>query len=401
MKKFFLALLILIVSVAAAVWVFRYDILRFSANMALEKVIPGNVAVKKIVVDHSARKIEVHGLTMANPRGFSESIFAEMGVFTVKYRMRGKTILTGIEIAGFECLDLVVRIERLSNGRINSEEVDIVAPGGNSERLPEIEFRNSGGHAESGTGTAVAKSVSEAVDLSGRIPGEVINGKVFFTDNMVVKGPFFGSLEDINSDVGFVLSDDYEITYFDAEGQGFVNGDVSQRVKWNISSDLALEMVSMSNRIEPENVDIMIFKPYYDQFSPVNIKKGRVSGTVIFDLNGRNIGSDNTLRFKDLEFTERETTYASEFWDTSITDVVKYLELSSGETVFDFKIKGSIDNPRFYPGPNVSRAIRNMAVDKIGEMIKRSTEPDETADGTKGKSDVDRALEIFQELMKK
>ena len=406
MKKIFLVLLVLLAALIAAAWYLRYDILRFSADIVLKRTVPGNVAIERIVVDPSLSKVDVYGLMIGNPPGFSDTLFADVAVLTVKYRMRGKTVLSGLDITGLELTDPVVNIERLSNGKINLNAIKMAPPGGDAARLPEFEIKMPAGSVETGPGTGVVKKISEAVNISGRIPVALKNGRVFFLDRMAGREPFRIAFEGINSDIGLFLDDGYEILSLATEGSGFVAGDPSQRVNWRISADLASEEITMSNRIEPENVDIVLFKPYYDQYSPVDIKNGRVSGTVIFDLHDGNIGSDNTLRLRSLVFTERDTRHASMFWDTSITDLVKYLELSSGETVFDFKIKGPLENPRFYPGAHVSRAIRNLAVDTISGVIRgaaeRGREPDTLPEQPAGPgTDQEIMRDVIQRLLGK
>ncbi|MFA6636879.1 MAG: DUF748 domain-containing protein [Candidatus Omnitrophota bacterium] len=401
MKKIFFGIAAAIMLLAGGLWFYRYDVVRFSVSAVMERKIPGNVSIQRIVVDLPAKKVDVYGLVIGNPAGFSDPIFADIGVLSVKYRMRGKTILTGVDITGFELSNPVVKIERLLNGRINLDEINTIPPGGDAARLPEVDIIWPAEEIETGDRTGLAKSVSEAINLTGSIPGEVRNGKVLFTDRMVLGRPFNGSLDGIESNLVFALTDRNEVAYLETEGHGYLDGDISQRLKWRISADLVPEDITLSSRIEPENVDIVRFKPYYEQYSPVEINGGRVSGTIVFDLHMGNIGSDNTLRVRGLEFSEKDTEYASRFWGTGITDVAKYLQLSSGETVFDFKIKGPIGNPRFYPGPNVTRAIQKMAVDKIGEFIRRTTQPEESEGNSPARSDMDEVIDIFKGFMQK
>ena len=115
-------------------------------------------------------------------------------------------------------------------------------------------------------------------------------------------------------------------------------------------------------------------------------------------------GSTNTIRIRGLRFTEKEGGFASGFWDTSVSDVIKYLQTSSGEVVFDFKIKGTMQNPRFFPGPYVQQAIQRMAVDKISQMIQKSQGGGDTttsgaAAGGGEQTDAEKVMGIIQGLM--
>lgn len=401
MKKTLIFLLCLFFAAGFGVWYLRGDIIRFAADIFFKKVIPGNVVVEKVVLDLSGGKLELYNLAVRNPAGFQDLYFADVPFLSISFRMRGRTVLSGVEVTGLELKDPVVSMERLSNGRANFDEIEMAPPGGSMSASPKFEIRNSSSEGAAAGGEGMVKSVSEAVVLRGHLPGSMTGGKIIFRDAMIQPGPFFVTLERMESAFRFLL-DDYEVTYLETEGHGFVNGDDSQRLNWRVSADLAASKITMSNRIEPQNVDITFFKPYYDRYSPIDITRGKVSGVVVFDLNAGNIGSDNSLTFRGLEFKEKQGGSSSVFWDANMTEIIKYLELSPGETVFDFKIKGPMENPRFYPGPNVSRAIRNMAVDKIGEMISKATNPEKTATQEEAaRTDVDKVLEVFSELMKK
>jgi hypothetical protein len=51
---------------------------------------------------------------------------------------------------------------------------------------------------------------------------------------------------------------------------------------------------------------------------------------------------------------------------------VEYLRTAEGETLFDFKIKGDIENPKFYPGPEVKKAIGRLTMDRIRDFVDRA-----------------------------
>jgi hypothetical protein len=402
-KKVFLAALALVLVLAGGIWVFRYELLHFSAGAFLKMKVPENVSIERIVADHPERKITVYGIALSNKPGFFDPVFAEAKILTVHYRTRGKTIFSGIEITSFECDAPRIRLERLSNGTTNFSDVYIASPGGDPARLPSLEIKKLTGEGVPGNGDPVIRNISEAINITGLIPGKVRGGTLTFRDSMMSARPFTASFENINSDLAFKLDDEHQLVYIESLGKGHVNGDVSQRVNWKISADLQPAQITLSSRIEPENVDLVYFKPYYDRFAPVDITQGRVWGTVVVDLHRGNIGSDNILRFRNLEFRDKDTTGASRFWGANIADVAGYLRQSSGETVFDFKIKGPVENPRFYPGPNVARAAQSMAIDKIGELIRRTTRPDgasETAETPKSASDIDSVIDMFKGLMK-
>jgi hypothetical protein len=174
----------------------------------------------------------------------------------------------------------------------------------------------------------------------------------------------------------------------------------------------------MSSRFDLSGVDVLPFRPYYDEYSPIDIKKGKLSGTLVFDFDNGNIGSTNTLNIDDFEFKVKENAKAAEVWGPSLSDIVKYLETYPGSVTFDFKIKGTIEKPKFYPGPIVKKAIQNMTVDTITGLLTTPTEEDQTGTSPAGgaqqgasgagtgtetteKSDAEKIVDVLKGLMKK
>ena len=86
-----------------------------------------------------------------------------------------------------------------------------------------------------------------------------------------------------------------------------------------------------------------------------------------------------------------------------LPDVISYLESAPDEVIFDFKIKGDINNPRFYLGPRVKRAIQIAVVDKVSEVLQRVSDPAGTAQagGEAVKSDAEKVVSIIKGLMER
>lgn len=177
-----------------------------------------------------------------------------------------------------------------------------------------------------------------------------------------------------------------------------MKGDPTQRIDWVISHDPTAEQLTMSNRYEVRDVDIIQFKPYYDEHSPIIIHRGRFSGTLVFDFDHGNIGSMNTLVLKGLWFEVKEGRRGAASWQAAvIPDVIRYLQSRPGELTFDFKIKGTMKEPRFYPGPHVKRAIQRLAVEKIVEAL---AGPEEAAkEGAQPvKTDIEKVVDLLKDL---
>ena len=147
------------------------------------------------------------------------------------------------------------------------------------------------------------------------------------------------------------------------------------------------------------------FEPYYDKYSPFIFKRGRFSGTLIFDFDNGNIGSTNEVRLSNLIFSIKEGYENAEFWETTVPSLAKYFTTPSGDVLFDFKIKGEMANPKFYLGPISKQALASMAIEKISDIIEEAPRsPGQQGGPPAKKSDLDKAKEIidlFKGLTKK
>lgn len=409
MKKLLIILLVFLLIGGGILWHFRFDIFQFSADSIIRKLLPSYIHVDEMIFDLKNGVLWVKGFSIQNPKGFQNRYLATIGEITCSYRMQGKNILDGIEITSIEAQDPVVHVERLRDGRINLNEMGKVMaeekPKEIKEPVKESLPQEKGKRSLSKIG---GRKISDIIKLTDTVNFK--SGKFSLIDKAVARSPFYLTFEDISGVITISLNSDYTgVTEAGTRGEGFINGDRSQKVSWRISMDPNTPSLTMSNRVEPENVDIMLFKPYYDQYSPIDIRAGRFSGSLVFDFDNGNIGSTNTIRIRGLRFAEKEGGFASGFWDTSVSDVIKYLQTSSGEIVFDFKIKGTMQNPRFFPGPYVQQAIQRMAVDKISQMIQQTQGGGDTAPtgGAAGgavagggqQTDAQKVMGIIQGLM--
>ena len=211
------------------------------------------------------------------------------------------------------------------------------------------------------------------------------------------------TFENVDAKLGLVLNSSYTaLLNLTSTGQGNVNGDRDEVVKWTISFNPTTPGLTMSNRFEVYNVDIVPFEPYYDRHSPFVFKTGRFSGLLIFDFDNGSIGSSNEIHLSNYRFYIKQGYENASFWDTTVSDLVKYFTSPYGEIVFDFKIKGDMANPRFYLGPISKQAITNMAIDKISSAIQQASGQSQTPGAPK--TDIEKAkdyIDMFKGLINK
>jgi len=227
------------------------------------------------------------------------------------------------------------------------------------------------------------------------------NSRFIFIDKVPYTNPYFTTVESINGQASIQFADNYsKITNLSFAIAGNLNGNQRETIQWTASLDPTRPRLTMSNRFEVSDLDLLVFQPYYDQFSPFVFKSGRFSGTLVFDFNNANIGSTNEIRLSNLAFTVKPGMENSQMWETTVPDLLNYFTTASGDIVFDFKIKGDMSKPEFYLGPISKRALTSMALNKVTSFALEQMSKQGGASG----SDIDKAkeaIDMFKGLLKR
>ncbi|MBD3296929.1 MAG: DUF748 domain-containing protein [Candidatus Omnitrophica bacterium] len=390
MKKFLILLLILAVIAGAALYLFRESVVQYSAETLLKKNLPDYVSIEDLEFRMDKGELIVNGFALRNPSGFNNRYLATVDSITCVYRLRGSNITEGIKVTGITASSPVINIERSNTGKLNLAEMGGVMDKGDGQAK---ESKASAGGAgtedpSGGTGGKGRFKVSDFLELSDRI--NIRGGKVNVLDKYISRSPYAITFEDVDAFIDLPLSDDLsEVLSLTTEGKGLLNGKRGQMIDWRITmADPDAPSRNLGTRFNFRNIDITLFEPYYDRYSPIVIKKAEASGTIVFDLDNGNIGSQNEIVFRGLEFQQKQGGKWTNNWQVSVVpDIVQYLRSAPGEVAFDFKIKGSLDDPRFLPGPRVERAVQSMAVDTIADILAPKDEQSgESGGGQQGKS---------------
>lgn len=395
-KRLLIAVTIIALVAGGAIFIYRYQIFQYSAETVIRKLLPDYVRVDKINFDLKNNKVVFTDFKILNPEDFSTRYLLEIEEITCVYRIKGKNILDGLEILEPSFRRLTLNIERLADGKLNLEEMKKYL-----EKKTEKET----------TVPQEAKKESVSSKIVGdktlpdvfKLPQDfsLKDGKVIFIDRLPYTKPHMITFENIDAKLGLKLNNSYNaLLYLTSAGSGNVNGDKNEVVTWTISLNPTTPKLTMSNRFEVSNVDMIPFEPYYDKYSPFVFKTGRFSGTLIFDFDNGNIGSTNEVHLADVKFWIKKGYENAQFWETTVPDLVKYLTSSFGEIVFDFKIKGEMSNPKFYLGPISKQALTSMAIDKISSVISGQQEGSPSGP----KSDIEKAkeyIDLFKGLINK
>ena len=398
-KKILIAAVILILISAAVIFIYRYQILKYSAESFIRKSLPDYIKIDKIDLKPQESKLVLRGFKILNPSGYSNNYLLEIEEVVCAYRMKGKSFTDGIEILEPIIKKAVLGIERVGDGSINIM------------KMQELMGKNpAGSSVESAVSAASVKEPARQGMVGGRKISDIvkipesfslIDARVAFIDRMVQSNPHMITLDRIKSTVTLKLDDLYSrILGLASSGEGVLNGNEGEIVRWNIALDPTTPRLTMSNRLDASNLDILPFEPYYDKYSPLVFKSGRFSGTLIFDFDNGNIGSTNELHLVNVKFYVKPGYENAQFWETTVPDLVKYFTSPYGEIVFDFKIKGDISEPKFFLGPISKQALTSMAIDKISNAIQQVQQ----GDTSKPKNDVEKVkeyIDLFKDLVNK
>lgn len=400
MKKILIIAILVLAALLAAVFIYRYEIIKYSAETLLHNCLPSYVRIDEINFDFTGRMISVKGFKIMNAPGFSNNVLLGISEISASYKMRGKGLLDGFEIYDVVLKKPVLSIERAKSGTLNLNEMQSVIEG-EERKKPASPVPG----APKDKGYVVGdKKVYDLVKLpeAFRIEG----GRLVFIDNVVSDQPYLTTIDNIDSTMGVKLDNVYsKLLNFSSRGSGNFNDNSGAVIKWTTSWDPSAPRLTMSNRFDVSDIYLPSLEPYYNRYSPFVFQRGYFSGILIFDFDNGRIGSTNEVRLRDLRFYVKKGFESAPFWETNVENLLKYFTSSTGELVFDFKIKGDMSQPQFYLGPISKQALAAMAVDKISAAIEAATKGAQGKPSSGGNmSDIDKAkeyIDLFRNIIKK
>ncbi len=404
LKAILIPVVSLVLVAGAAIFIYRYQILQYSAEKIVRKLLPDYITVEKMNFSFKDSRIIFNSFRIMNPPGFSGKYLIEIGEAECRFRMKGRNILDGFEILNPVFKKPLLSIERLADGRTNLQEMTGFLEKKNFEAKAKAQTR--GGNPSGKSDAAGGVSLSGVVKL----PEEFIikDGRVIFLDGMVSPGRYTITLENVNATLGLKLDSAYtKALSVSTVGSGIVNGKPEETIRWDTKIDPTTSELTMSNRFNVSRVDITAFLPYFDKYSPLAIRSGYFSGLLIFDFDDGSIGSTNEVLLSKMQFEVKKGYENAQYLETTVSNLVKYFASSSGDIMFDFKVKGRMSDPQFFLGPISKQAVASMAIDKIAQALsaaaKEQTNPPSAAAAAGKESDIEKAseyIDMFKSLLK-
>jgi hypothetical protein len=373
----------------------KQDIFDKGIDSLIENNLPSYAELESLDVNLDTRVIIIKGFKLKNPKGFKNSYFIEVPKIDSSYSLVDeKNILKGISLNNIELSNARIFVERDINGITNIERMESV--------LQDIRPKQKPGIKDKLFGIILyflgpIKDISQLLHIDPEFT--INNGSVFFEDYHIVNEGLYTNIENIKGKISLDLKKGFKgIDYLRSNGSGLVNAKPGQLLNWVTDYNPTREKLTMNNTFDIENVDFTHFEPYYDKYSPFIFRKGRASGRLVFNFDNGQIGSDNEIFFSGLDIVQKKDHSFNRFWPTGADDLFKYFSSESGDIVFDFKIKGPMDDPRFYLGSKTKRALAYMVFDKVAGQIFKKDE--DAQDGGSGQSEAGTPQEEKTDLEK-
>ncbi len=127
----------------------------------------------------------------------------------------------------------------------------------------------------------------------------------------------------------------------------------------------------MDMKIFTIDTDLMQFAPYFNSFTPFSFQEGVFNSQTDLSVRENAIDSLTTMVFRRLRLFVDPGMENARFLETSVNKLVPYLMSERGEIVFDFVIKGPLDEPQIGLGPHVKFAIGMAVVEEVGNILQQ------------------------------
>jgi hypothetical protein len=405
MLRFFIILILILVLAflffLGYVYFNRQSILDSSIDSILKSSLPDYIELDSLKVDMQMNAITAEGFRIRNPLGFKRPYLLSVSRITCAYLpLDANNILKGIAISDIELIGPEIFLERNIKGKLNTQLMDEVFSRPAAKPKTGIQAKALG---------LLAYVASPVKDISRFLSVDadmlLSKGSIFIDDYYISQNGYYTVIGGINGIMKPALREDFKgIDYLVFRAAGLLNSAPGEAVSWDIEYDPKAERLTMASTFNISHIDFTHFEPYYDIYSPFIFEKGNASGRIIANFDNGSIGSTNEIIFSELSIVQKKDHSFNRFWPTGTEDLYRYFSSESGDIVFDFTVKGDIENPKFYLGSKTKRALTYMFVDKIAGHIFKTDSDDAHSEGAdapqtgsqEAPSAIDKVLDILR-----
>ena len=324
----------------------------------LSGVLGRPIKFESFSLDLKEYKVEFDKFRIPSKAGFKEKDLFSAGKLTVmldkeKFRSERKVIFELIEVK-----NAILHIERNKRGALNIAY----------DNIGKRRYRTGLAYAAMPRPNAAllykfAKGVKKLA---------IRDSIIEFTDSYIYGVPYTLNCHDFNLALtsgempGFMsltgtLAFMIPASGYTAEGKVLVR----------ISMAVYEHMANMEINMDTQNIDVMQFQPYFEQYTPFYFKEGLFSSTTKFEMHQNIISSLTTMAFHRLQLWLKPGMQNTQFLNENVNKLVPYLTSGSDDIIFDFTIGGSPANPQFGLGPKVKYAITMVAVQEVGKVLQQ------------------------------
>lgn len=138
-------------------------------------------------------------------------------------------------------------------------------------------------------------------------------------------------------------------------------------------SDMAIypDRVDWEGVLETKHINLMLFLPYFDKYTPFYFNSGLFSSTTHVRVHNRVIDSPTVMLFNNLRLGVKPGNENAQFLQTAVNRLAPYLMSQQGDLYFDFAIKGAIEKPQAGLGPKVKYAIGMVALEELSKAMQQ------------------------------
>lgn len=131
-----------------------------------------------------------------------------------------------------------------------------------------------------------------------------------------------------------------------------------------IAGDIAPKGLDSHLKLELNTLNVMPYRPYFQKQGDLEISAGTLSATSSLTISKRILNAPGTLRLKGLAFDHASTKGA--LLGVPAWALVTFLSDNKDEMSVQFKVNGSLDNPRFSIQQSLVDQVASALSSKIG-----------------------------------
>jgi hypothetical protein len=355
-KKIFIAIAAIILIAAIAFILFFPRIEKEALDFLARRILPPDSDFREITLDKEKNRILITDFTLRNVPGYRSKNILEIDkiILNMKGKLYGEDAIRVEEVL---LKGASLFLERDKQGKFNIEQADSYAK--QAAEKPE-------------TGKT-AKMLEKIPTPEMILPAKIIltNSNLYFEDDLTAETRKMGIYQ-VDA-VMRILDRKAEpmLAPVDAEGEAKLNKDRSGKLKFKMQTHYPAGNIHFDSNYIISGYDLKEVMPYLNEQIPFEVKSGTANGNIIFTYNGtqKTMGMNNTFEFFNLDYSVKQGKENTQFIETTAGVLSKYLATQRGGILFDFKVKGPVDNPRFYLGPLTKRGISMAVIDTFGSQI--------------------------------